>query len=169
MLPTMADPAFRATTRDDVAAIVELLADDVLGATRESPDDLVPYHKAFAAIDASPDQLLVVAEREGRVVGTAQITFMAGLSHRGMVRAEIEAVRVASGERGAGLGARLIRWCIEEAGRRGCGMVQLTSNASRSDAHRFYANLGFEQSHLGFKLPLPRTSVGPLEEDRDVQ
>lgn len=169
MLPTMADPTFRTAARDDVAAIVALLADDVFGAARESLDDLVPYLKAFAAIDASPDQLLVVAEREGRVVGTAQITFMAGLSHRGMVRAEIDAVRVHGDERGAGLGTRLIRWCIAEAHQRGCGMVQLTSNTSRGDAHRFYANLGFASSHLGFKLPLPRTTDGRLDDDRDVQ
>lgn len=165
----MADLTFRPATRDDVPAIVALLADDILGATRESPDDLASYLTAFAAIDASPDQMLVVAEREGRVVGTAQITFMAGLSHRGTVRAEIEAVRIHSGERGAGLGARLIRWCIAAAGRRGCGMVQLTSNASRSDAHRFYANLGFEQSHLGFKMNLPRPLDALFGDDPDVQ
>lgn len=153
----------------DVRAIVALLADDILGATRESPDDLAPYFEAFVAIDASPDQMLVVAERDSQVVGTAQITFMAGLSHRGMVRAEIEAVRVHSGERGVGLGARLIRWCITEADRRGCGMVQLTSNASRKDAHRFYTNLGFEASHAGFKLPLSRTSDVRPRDDPDVQ
>lgn len=153
----------------DVRAIVALLADDILGAVRESPDELAPYFETFAAIDASPDQLLVVAERNARVVGTAQITFMAGLSHRGMVRAEIEAVRVHSGERGAGFGARLINWCVAEANRRGCGMVQLTSNASRKDAHRFYTNLGFEASHVGFKLPLPRTSDVRRRDDPDVQ
>lgn len=165
----MPDVTFRSATLDDVPEIVALLADDVLGATRESPDDLAPYLTAFATIVACPDQVLIVTERDGQVVGTAQITFMAGLSHRGMVRAEIEAVRVRSGERGAGLGARLIRWCIEEAGRRGCGMVQLTSNASRSDAHHFYANLGFEQSHLGFKMHLTRTPDAPFGEDPDVQ
>ncbi len=150
------EPTIRTATQDDVQAIVAMLADDVLGATRESPHDLAPYLEAFAKIDASPDQLLLVAAREGRIVGTAQITFMAGLSHRGMTRADIEAVHVHGDERGTGLGTHLIRWCIAEARRRGCGMVQLTSNASRVDAHRFYTRLGFEQSHLGFKLKLTR-------------
>lgn len=165
----MAEITIRRATRMDVRAIVALLADDILGATRESPDDLTPYFRAFVAIDASPDQMLVVAERGGQVVGTTQITFMAGLSHRGMVRAEIEAVRVHSGERGSGLGTRLIRWCIAEAQRRGCGLVQLTSNASRKDAHHFYTKLGFEASHVGFKLSLPRTSDLRFEDDPDVQ
>lgn len=155
MVPGMIETTIRQATRDDVPAIVGMLADDVLGATRESPDDLAPYLEAFAAIDASPDQMLIVALRDGRIAGTAQITFMAGLSHRGMTRAEIEAVRVHPPARGTGLGTLLIRWCIECARRHGCGMVQLTSNASRADAHRFYANLGFEQSHLGFKMTLP--------------
>ena len=159
----------RRATATDVRAIVALLADDILGAARETPDDLAPYLRAFATIDASLDQLLVVAARDGQVVGTAQITFMAGLSHQGMVRAEIESVRVHSGERGAGLGARLIRWCIAEADRRGCGMVQLTSNASRKDAHRFYTKLGFEASHAGFKLLLPRPLDVRLGTDPDVQ
>lgn len=151
----MAEPVVRRATRDDVQAIVDMLADDVLGVTRESPGDLRPYLDAFAAIDANRHQLLVVADRDGRVVGTAQITFIAGLSHRGMARADIEAVRVHAAERGTGLGTQLIRWCIDEAQRRGCGMVQLTSNASRVDAHRFYRKLGFDQSHAGFKLTLP--------------
>lgn len=152
----MDELTIREATTDDIRAIVDMLADDVLGATRESPDDLMPYLDAFAAIDANPDQLLIAAEQHGRIVGTAQITFMAGLSHRGMVRADIEAVRVHRDERGAGTGTQLIRWCIDEAQRRGCGMVQLTSNANRLDAHRFYTRLGFEQSHLGFKMTLPR-------------
>lgn len=151
----MAELTIRKARKDDVQAIVDMLADDILGATREAPDDLGPYLEAFAAIDANSHQLLIVADRDGRVVGTAQITFMPGLSHRGMVRADIEAVRVHVDERGAGLGSRLIRWCIGEAQRRGCGMVQLTSNASRVDAHRFYRKLGFDQSHVGFKLKLP--------------
>jgi len=154
MNPSMAEITIRPATRDDVPAIVDMLADDVLGATRESPDDLTPYYEAFAVIDSRPDQMLVVAERDGRIAGTAQITFMAGLSHRGMTRAEIEAVRVHRTARRTGIGTLLIRWCIERAQRRGCGMVQLTSNASRTDGHRFYANLGFEQSHLGFKMML---------------
>lgn len=150
------DLTIRRAIRDDVPAIIQLLADDSLGATRESSDDPEPYLAAFATIDANPGQMLIVAERSGRVIGTAQLTFMAGLSHRGTIRADIEAVRVHRSARGAGIGTRLIRWCIDEAGRRGCGMVQLTSNADRLDAQRFYVKLGFERSHVGFKMLLPR-------------
>jgi ribosomal protein S18 acetylase RimI-like enzyme len=144
----------RRATETDVQAIVDMLADDELGATRESPDDLAPYLRALAEVDANPNQLLVVAERNQRIVGTAQLTFMTGLSHKGMSRAEIEAVRIHADDRGSGLGRILIGWCIGEARARRCGMVQLTSSASRIAAHRFYERLGFSQSHLGFKLTL---------------
>jgi len=150
----MSEPIFREATAEDILAIVAMLADDALGATRETPGDLVPYLTTFATVDANPDQILVVADDHGEVVGSAQITFIAGLSHRGMWRADIEAVRVQSCQRGTGLGTRLIEWCIEAARKRGCGMVQLTSNASRTDAHRFYERLGFTASHTGFKLRL---------------
>nr|WP_229789969.1 GNAT family N-acetyltransferase [Pilimelia terevasa] len=131
-----------------------MLADDPLGAARESPDDLTPYAAAYAVIDADPHQLLAVAERDGRVVGTLQLTFLPGLARRGTTRAQIEAVRVASGERGSGLGATLMEWAVEQARDRGCGLVQLTSDSSRTDAHRFYERLGFKASHVGFKLDL---------------
>jgi GNAT superfamily N-acetyltransferase len=150
----MSDLVIRPAIESDVPAIVAMLADDALGATRESLDDLAPYLTAFAEIDAHPHQLLLVAERAGRIVGTAQLTFMPGLSHRGMRRAEIEAVRVHTDERGSGLGTLMIESCISEARHRGCGMVQLTSNASRTSARRFYERLGFTPSHVGFKLKL---------------
>jgi GNAT superfamily N-acetyltransferase len=150
----MADPTFRRARVEDVPAIVAMLADDPLGARRETPDDPDAYLDAFAAIDANPCQLLVIADVDGTIAGTAQLTFMPGLSHRGMWRAEIEAVRVHAGQRGTGLGTRLIEWCIERARDRGCGMVQLTSNASRTDARRFYERLGFTASHTGFKRTL---------------
>ncbi len=150
----MTEPTFRRATTDDIPAIVAMLADDALGATRETPHDLGPYLAAFAKVDTNPDQILAVAEEDGDVIGTAQVTFMAGLSHRGLWRAEIEAVRVRSDQRGTGLGTLLIEWCIARARERGCGMVQLTSNASRRDAHRFYERLGFTASHTGFKLRL---------------
>lgn len=150
----VADLVFRTAKAADVSAIVAMLTDDALGATRESPHDLGPYLAAFAAVDANPNQLLAVVENRGEVVGTAQVTFIAGLSHQGTWRADIEAVRVRSDRRGAGLGTRLIEWCIGQARERGCGMVQLTSNASRAGAHRFYERIGFTASHTGFKLRL---------------
>lgn len=149
----MTDAVFRRATAADVPAIVALLADDRLGAAREKPGDPA-YDAAFAAIDADPNQLLAVAERDGTAVGCLQLTFMPGLSHRGAWRGQIESVRVASSERGAGLGRRMLDWAIGECRARGCALVQLTSDASRTEARRFYESLGFAASHLGFKLKL---------------
>lgn len=142
----------RDATAADLPAIVAMLADDKLGSTREDPEDLAPYREAFAEVDADPNQRLVVAERDGTLVGTFQLSFIPGVSQRGLKRAMIESVRVATTERGSGLGTEMMRWAIEEARRAGCQQVQLTSNAERPDAHRFYERLGFTDSHEGFKL-----------------
>jgi len=143
----------RTARQDDVPAIVAMLADDTLGARREQPGDPA-YLAAFASLDADPRQLLVVAELDGEPVGTLQLTFIPGLSRRGATRAQIEAVRVRADRRGSGLGQELVQWAIETARERGCVMVQLTSDNSRVDAHRFYARLGFRASHVGMKYPL---------------
>jgi GNAT superfamily N-acetyltransferase len=137
----------------DVPAIVALIANDQLGAKRESPGD-PKYLTAFAEIDADRNQLLAVLDSEGEIVGTLQLTFTPGLSRLGMKRATIEAVRVRDDQRGSGLGQRFIEWAISEARSRGCGLVQLTTDASREDAHRFYERLGFKASHVGMKLAL---------------
>ncbi|WP_329337140.1 GNAT family N-acetyltransferase [Streptomyces sp. NBC_00663] len=150
----MGDLEIRAADSDDVAAIVAMLADDPLGAQRESPDDLAPYLTALERLSADPHQHLMVAVREGRVVGTLQLTVIPGLSRRGATRSIIEGVRVHADERGGGLGTQLIEWAIDESRRQNCQLVQLTSDVTRTDAHRFYERLGFEASHLGFKLPL---------------
>jgi ribosomal protein S18 acetylase RimI-like enzyme len=150
----MTDVLIRAATADDLPAILTMLADDQLGATRESTDDLTPYRKAFEEIDADSNQRLVVAERNGEVIGTLQLTFIPGLSRRGSKRGLIEAVRVRRDSRDIGLGTTLTRWAIEESRAQGCSMVQLTSDKSRADAHRFYERLGFVASHEGFKLRL---------------
>jgi GNAT superfamily N-acetyltransferase len=149
----MDDLVIRRARAEDVALIVAMLADDPLGATRETPGD-PGYTSAFAAIDADERQLLVVAETAGEVVGTLQLTFIPGLSRRGATRAQIEAVRVRSDQRGSGLGGRLISWAVDAARDRGAAMVQLTTDASRADAHRFYERLGFVASHVGMKLAL---------------
>ncbi|GAB2733984.1 GNAT family N-acetyltransferase [Streptomyces bullii] len=150
----MGDLEIRAAVADDVPAIVGMLADDPLGAQRESPDDLAPYLTALERLSADSNQHLVVAVRVGRVVGTLQLTIVPGLSRRGATRSIIEAVRIHADERGSGLGAQLIQWAIDESRRQGCRLVQLTSDATRIDAHRFYERLGFTASHVGFKLPL---------------
>jgi GNAT superfamily N-acetyltransferase len=150
----MGDLEIRAAVAEDIPAIVGMLADDPLGAQRESPDDLTPYLTALERLSADPNQRLVVAVRDGRVVGTLQLTIVPGLSRRGATRSIIEGVRVHADERGSGLGTRFIEWAIEESRRENCQLVQLTSDNTRTDAHRFYERLGFVASHVGFKLPL---------------
>lgn len=150
----MADLAIRTAVADDVPAIVGMLADDPLGAQRESPDDPAPYLAALKRLDADPNQHLVVAVMDGRVVGTLQLSIIPGLSRRGATRSVIESVRIHADARGSGLGTRLIEWAIEESRRQNCQLVQLTSDNTRTDAHRFYERLGFTASHTGFKLQL---------------
>ena len=146
----------REATADDVAAIVALLADDPLGATREDPGEpLNPrYSDAFSAIDGDPNNVLFVAVDDGAVIGCLQLTIMPGLSLTGMWRAQIEAVRVARSARGSGVGHRLVEEAITRARARECGLVQLTTDKTRPDAHRFYEDLGFVASHVGMKLRL---------------
>ncbi|MET9967388.1 GNAT family N-acetyltransferase [Streptomyces sp. NPDC006356] len=144
----------RAAVADDVPAIVEMLADDPLGALRESPDDLTPYLTALERLSSDPNQHVIVAVRECRVVGTLQLTVIPGLSRKGATRSIIEGVRIHADERGSGLGTQLIEWAVAESRRQNCQLVQLTSDNSRTDAHRFYERLGFTASHMGFKLQL---------------
>ncbi|MFJ6382321.1 GNAT family N-acetyltransferase [Kitasatospora sp. NPDC092039] len=144
----------RRATPDDLPAIVAMLADDPLGATRESPDDLTPYRTAFARIEGDPHQHLIVADRAGRTVGTLQLTVVPGLSRAGATRTIIEGVRIHADERGSGLGTELIEWAVARSRELGADLVQLTSDATRTDAHRFYERLGFAASHVGFKLKL---------------
>ncbi|MFJ7064229.1 GNAT family N-acetyltransferase [Streptomyces sp. NPDC101115] len=150
----MSDLEIRPARREDLPAIVAMLADDPLGAQRESPDDLGPYNAAFDRLAGDPHQHVVVAVRADRIVGTLQLTVIPGLSRRGATRSIIEGVRVHGDERGSGLGSRLIEWAVEESREQGCRLVQLTSDVTRTDAHRFYERLGFEASHVGFKLSL---------------
>ena len=145
----------RVAEERDVPAIVAMLADDPLGARRESPGDLPPYREAFARIDADPHQMLTVAEDDqGAVIATMQLTFLPGLARRGAIRCQIEAVRVHANRRGTGLGTTMIEWAIETARARGAALVQLTSDNTRTGAHRFYERLGFHPTHVGFKLDL---------------
>ena len=147
---------FRAAAAAELEAIVALLADDPLGSEREHTGAQLDgrYREAFAAIERDPNQLLAVAERGGRIVGVLQLSFIPGLTRRGMWRGQIEGVRVASGERGSGIGKAMLEWAIDRCRRRGCGLGQLTSDERRPDAHRFYEALGFEPTHRGYKLTL---------------
>lgn len=146
----------RAARREDVPVIVAMLADDPVARSRESADGSADdaYYAAFDAIQEDPRNELIVAEADGEVVGTMQLTFIPGLSRRGGERLQIEAVRVAASMRGQGLGRKMIDWAIDRARARGCRLVQLTSDKSRTEAHRFYEAFGFTASHEGFKLLL---------------
>jgi GNAT superfamily N-acetyltransferase len=146
----------RDARRDEVPAIVKMLADDTLGASREATSDPLPasYYAAFDALARDPNNRLLIAERNAEIVGTLQITFIVGLSRRGAKRALVEAVRVAAAHRSKGIGEEIIRAAIAIARREGCAMVQLTTDKSRKDAHRFYEKLGFVASHEGMKLML---------------
>lgn len=146
----------RRATRVDVPEIVRLLASDPLGQSRERYQDPLPdsYYQAFEQIDRDPNQYLAVLELGNTIAGTLQLSFVPGLSHQGSTRAQIEAVRIDERYRGHKLGEFMIRWAIEEARAAGCRLVQLTTDKTRTDAHRFYERLGFRATHEGMKLKL---------------
>lgn len=152
----MSDIIFRLASRADLPAIVRMLADDELGSQREHYEDPLPdsYIKAFEQIDSDPNHELIVAELEEEVIGTLQLMFLPSISFQGGLRAQVESVRIDTKLRDQGIGSKLMKWVIERAKERGAHVVQLTTNNSRGDAHRFYERLGFRGSHLGMKLNL---------------
>ncbi len=147
---------FRQATREDLPEIVRMLADDFLGAQREKYEKPLPenYEKAFAEIEADKNNELIVAEKDGAIVGSLQITFTPSISFQGGKRATVESVRVDKNLRGQGIGREMMLYAINRAREENCISMQLTTNAERADAHRFYENLGFKKSHLGMKLSL---------------
>ncbi|QGN50009.1 GNAT family N-acetyltransferase [Micromonospora sp. WMMD558] len=145
---------FREAVRADLPAVIALLADDVLGRTRDHTEVDERYERAFADITADPRNQLIVADAGGELLGCMQLTYIPGLGRHGTERQLVEAVRVRSDQRGRGLGRQMMTWAIDQARARGCGLVQLTTDKSRHDAHRFYLGLGFVASHEGMKLPL---------------
>jgi GNAT superfamily N-acetyltransferase len=148
------DVIFREAVRTDLPAIIALLADDVLGRARDLTEVDDAYEKAFADITADPRNQLVVADDAGMLVGCMQLTYIPGLGRHGAERSLIESVRVRSDRRGQGLGRLMMEWAVDQARQRGCALVQLTTDKTRADAHRFYRNLGFVASHEGMKLAL---------------
>ncbi|NKI72234.1 GNAT family N-acetyltransferase [Collimonas pratensis] len=147
---------FRHATEKDLAAIVRLLADDALGAGRERYEQPLPqaYVGAFSAIQKQHGNFILLAVERAEVIGCLQLTLIPGLARLGMTRAQIEGVRVAAAHRGKGIGEALFEQAIGYAREQGCGLVQLTTDKSRDDAHRFYQRLGFVESHVGMKLML---------------
>lgn len=155
----MTDLTFRDATPADIATILQLgHAGDARGADTPplDPESLRDprYRAAFEEISAHPDHRLIVAEKDGAVIGTLQISVLPGLPRFGMKRAMLEDVHIRSDQRGTGHGSAMVRWAIERCREAGCGVIQLTSNKVRLDAHRFYTRLGFTQSHEGFKYKL---------------
>ena len=144
----------REARRDDVPLIVNMLADDALGRGREQLTDMTPYLTAFDTLAADPNNTQYVWEEGGEVVGCLQLTFIPGLSQQGAWRAQVEGVRTLASRRSQGIGGRMMAAVIALAREEGCKSMQLTSNKSRLDAHRFYRTLGFETSHEGMKLKL---------------
>ncbi|MFG6501927.1 GNAT family N-acetyltransferase [Microbacterium sp. P05] len=140
--------------------IMRLLSDDPISAGRGDagdPADRGLYGRALARIiDKPANEIVVAVDSDERVVGTLQLTVIPGMARRGSTRVLVEAVRVASDERSRGIGAAMMRWVTESAAPAvGAGLVQLTSDAARVDAHRFYLRLGFTDSHIGFKYGIP--------------
>lgn len=155
------DVTFRQATIEDLPALISLFADDPIGGHCDTTDSsaLPLYETAFAAIEASPNDLLFAGVLQSEVIATAQVTFITSLTGRGTKRMVIEAVQTRADMRGKGIGAKLIQHCLDIARERGIALVQLTSNAKRQDAHRFYERLGFEKSHAGFKMRLGPAST----------
>jgi GNAT superfamily N-acetyltransferase len=143
----------RRATREDVGAILALLADDDLRKLKET-EVTAGHEVAFASIAGDSNQFLAVAEMAGRIIGCLQLTFIPGLSRNGMERCLIEGVRIARDARGSGLGRQMMQWAIAMGHARGCGLVQLLMDKNRIDAHRFYESLGFKANHQGFRLYL---------------
>lgn len=147
---------FRLARREDLPAIVRMLADDDLGSQREKAEEPLPesYYTAFEQISCDPNHQLIVAELDGNVIGTLHLIFIPSISYQGGLRAQVESVRVDRKFQNQGIGSELMQWTIERARERGAHIMQLTTHKSREDAHRFYERLGFEKSHLGMKLKL---------------
>lgn len=147
---------FRRAVAADLATIVGLLADDVLGGSRETvrPEDADRYRNAFSEIEADGNQFLCVVEDGSEIVGTFQLTIIPGLSRGGSKRAQVEAVRVSRSRRNEQIGEAMFQWAIDYSRLRGCTFMQLTTDKQRPDAHRFYDRLGFEPTHIGYKLRL---------------
>jgi GNAT superfamily N-acetyltransferase len=150
------DILFRLARRADLPSIVGMLADDDLGSQRERCENPLPesYHSAFEQIDKDPNHELIVAERNGEVIGTLHLMFLPSISFQGGLRAQVESVRVDKRFQSQGIGGELMKWSMERARQRGAHVVQLTTHKTRRDAHRFYERLGFKGSHLGMKLSL---------------
>jgi GNAT superfamily N-acetyltransferase len=152
--PPMQRLTYRAAGIADLPFIVNLAADDDVSGSipHWRPESAADYASVLAAIDADPNEELFVAELDGVPIGTFQLTYLSSITRPGMRRGLVESVHIVPAQRNRGFGSEMMRWAIERCRARGCGIVQLTSNKRRVDAHRFYEALGFSRSHEGFRL-----------------
>ena len=146
--------SLRPARRDDVAAIIAMLADDHLSRARERLEQSLPtlYYDAFERVTSDQNIHLMVAEEGGKVAGCVQLCILPGLSSQGASRGLIEDVRVACDRRSRGIGEKLVQWALEEARGKGCKLVELLTHHTRVDAQRFYERLGFSRSHVGMTI-----------------
>lgn len=154
-LQILTEMTFRKATENDLSAIVEMIADDALGKTRENFKTPLPsdYLKAFERINTDENQELIVVENEDlEIIGTLQLSFIQYLTYRGGVRAQIEAVRIRKDKRGLGIGKTMFEWAINRAKERNAHLLQLTTDKKRPKAIKFYEELGFTRSHEGMKI-----------------
>jgi ribosomal protein S18 acetylase RimI-like enzyme len=153
---TLEGVLFRRATRADLPSIVRMLADDDLGSQRERVENPLPasYDSAFEQINNDPNHELIVAERNGEVIGTLHLMFLPSVSFQGGLRAQVESVRVDKRLQSQGIGSEMMKWTMERARQHGAHAVQLTTHKTRVDAHGFYERLGFKGSHLGMKISL---------------
>jgi GNAT superfamily N-acetyltransferase len=145
--------AYRDAVDSDLPFIIGLIVEDSVVATGDDPADAMhaDYRNALGAITSDPNERMIIVEEDGEPIGCFQLSFLPGLMRRGMRRGQIEVVHVAATHRNRGVGSEMMRWAIEECRTHNCSLVQLTSNKTREDAHRFYERLGFKRSHEGFK------------------
>ena len=146
---------FREATKNDLLQIVEMIADDELGKTRENYQIPLPveYLNAFEKINSDENQELIVVENEDlEIIGTLQLSFIQYLTYLGGIRAQIEAVRIRNDNRGLGIGKIMCEWAINRAKERKAHLLQLTTDKKRPKAIKFYEKLGFKQSHEGMKM-----------------
>ena len=156
---------FRKATKNDISAIVEMIADDELGRTREDFQIPLPkaYYSAFNNINTDNNQELIVVENKKlEVIGTLQLSFIQYLTYRGGIRAQIEAVRVRKDQRGKGLGEKMFNWAIKRAKEKKAHVLQLTTDKKRPQAIKFYQKLGFKDSHEGMKMHFRAIETFPL-------
>ncbi|HLO14221.1 MAG TPA: GNAT family N-acetyltransferase [Anaerolineales bacterium] len=153
---TQQEVCFRLARHEDLPSIVRMLAEDELGSQREHYVNPLPesYYFAFEQINNDPNHELIVAERNGEVIGTLHLMFLPSVSFQGGMRAQVESVRVDKRFQSQGIDSEMMKWSIARAQQRGAHVLQLTTHKSRLDAHRFYERLGFKGSHLGMKLSL---------------